>query len=178
MRARVDDPRRMQSYYGPQKSAPQYQAESTDREQHESQNNRWSEMPLRQPDVKFVFGQIGDVALERCNVLAVGIAHQDPARIRPPLAIARRVRITVLVRELVMLTMRGHPYQRTSFHSRHAANRQKVLKPLGCRVGAMRQQAVITHAESEPAHHPVQEDRGEEPTPSEEEERCHGADVK
>ena len=74
---------------------------------------------------------------------------------RPPLAIARRVRITFLVRELVMLTMGGHPQQRPPFHSRHAANRKKVLKPLGCRVGAMGEQPVITHAEPQAARNPI-----------------------
>ena len=66
-------------------------------------------MVLREPDVNLVLGQIGDVAFQCCNVLAQLVANKDPTRMRPPLAIARGVRITFLVRELVMLTMRGHP---------------------------------------------------------------------
>src|ERR1700731_1981532 len=145
----------MKSHDGAKKSAPHYKAESTDSEQRESEDNRWREMVLREPDMKFVLGQIGDVAFEHCNVLAQSIANQDPTRIRPPLAIARRVRITFLVCELVMLTVRGHPQQRAPFQRRHAANREKVLKPLGCRVGAMSEQPVITYAESQAPHHPV-----------------------
>ena len=62
--------------------------------------------------MKLVLGQIRDVAFQCRFVLAQRVANQDPARMRPPLAVARRVRITFLVRELVMLAMRRHPQQR------------------------------------------------------------------
>jgi len=74
---------------------------------------------------------------------------------RPPLAIAWRVRIAFLVRELVMLTMRGHRQKRPPFQSRRAANGEKVLKPLGRRVGAMGEESVITYAETQAPGHPV-----------------------
>ena len=111
-------------------------------------------MIFREPNVHSVLGQIRDVAFERGNVLPQGIANQDPTRMRPPLAIARRVRIAFLVRELVMLAMRGYPQQRPAFQSRHAADRQKVLKPLGSREGAMGEQPVKTDAESQARRHP------------------------
>src|SRR5271167_1011202 len=97
---------------------------------------------------------------------------------RPPLAIARRVRITVLVRELVMLTMRAHPQERAAFQSRDAANCKKVLKPLGCDEGAMGEQAVKTNAEPQASGNPVQKNRDEQPFPTEEEKRRHSANVK
>ena len=64
---------------------------------------------LVEPDVDLVPGQIGDVAFQRWNVLAQLVADEDPTGMRPPLAVARGVRIAVLVRELVMLAMRGDP---------------------------------------------------------------------
>src|ERR1700674_1292439 len=88
---------------------------------------------------------------------------------RPPLAIARRVRITFLVRELVMFTMRGHPQERATFQGRGAANREKVLKPLRCGEGAMGEEPVIAYAESQAARHPVKKDRDEKHMPGEEE---------
>ena len=88
---------------------------------------------------------------------------------RPPLAIARRVRIAFLVRELVMLTMRGHPQERAPLQRRRAANRKKVLKPLRGRVGAMGEQSVITYAKSQAPRHPVKEERDEQCIPREEE---------
>src|SRR5580658_1945203 len=137
MRGRVDDPRRMKPHDGAQENAPQHQAKSADGEQRHCEDSHWRQMVLGEPDMKAVLGQIGDVAFECCNVLAQRIASQDPTRMRPPLAIARRVRITFLVRELVMLTMDGYPEKRATFHGRHAANRKKVLKPLRCGEGAM-----------------------------------------
>jgi hypothetical protein len=88
------------------------------------------------------------------------------------------VRITFLVRELVMLTMDCDPQEGPSFQSRHAANRKKILKPLGGGVRAMGEQPVITHAKSQAARHPVQEGRDEQRTPTEEEKRRHSANVK
>src|SRR5258708_34688461 len=114
MRGRVDDPGRMKPHDGAQENAPKYQAEATDSEQRNSEDSRWRKMVLREPDVKFVLRQIGDVAFQCCNVLAQRIAKKDPPRMRPALAIARRVWVTFLVRELVMLAMDGHPQQRAS----------------------------------------------------------------
>src|ERR1039457_4596429 len=106
------------------------------------------------------------------------MSEEDPTCMRPPFAIARRVRITFLVRELVMLAMIGHPEQRAPFQSRHSANRKKMLKPLGCREGAMDEQPVITDAESQAHRHPVQKERDEQRMPGEEEERRHSANRK
>jgi hypothetical protein len=78
----------------------------------------------------------------------------------------------------VMLTMDGYPQERASFQSRNAANREKVLKPLGCRVGAMGEQPVITYPEPQSPRHPVQKDGDEQRMPSEEEERRDCANVK
>src|SRR5271156_1031968 len=99
----------MQAHDGAQENAPQHQAKSSDRKQHNREDSHWREMVLREPDMKAILGQIRDIALQRCNVLAQRIASQDPARMRPPPAIARGVRITFLVRELVMFAMDGHP---------------------------------------------------------------------
>src|SRR5271155_801130 len=99
----------MKSHDGAEESTPEYQPESTDSEQRKSQDSRWNKVVLGEPDVHLVLRQIGDVAFQCCNVLAQLVSNKDPTRMRPPLAIARRVRITVLVRELVMLPMRGHP---------------------------------------------------------------------
>jgi hypothetical protein len=155
MRGRVDDPRRMKSHDRAQENAPKHQAKSTDSKQRNSEDSCWRKMVLCEPDVNVVLGQIGDVAFECCNVLAQRIPKYDPTGMRPPLAIARGVRITFLVRVLVMFTMDGHPQEWAPFHGRHAANRKKVFKPLGCRVRSMGEQPVITYAEPKAPGHPV-----------------------
>src|ERR1700691_780920 len=171
MRGGVDDPGGMKSHNSTQENAPQHQAKATDSEEHPCEDSHRQKMVLRQPDMKFVLGQIGDVAFERLNVLAQGIARQDPTRMSPPLAVARRMRIPFLVRVLMVLTMDGDPQQRASFQSRHAANGKKVLKPLGRREGAMGEQPVIANAQAQAPGGPVEEERDEQPRPTEEQER-------
>src|SRR5580698_6518329 len=102
MPGRVDDPRCMKSHDSAKENPPQYQAKATDSEQHNSEDSHWRKMVLGEPNMKFVHGQIRDVASECWNVLAQGIAGHDPTRMRPPLAVARRVGIAFLVRVLVM----------------------------------------------------------------------------
>jgi hypothetical protein len=147
---RVDEPRCMKARDGAQKRAPQQEGESADREQHDPEDNCRCKMVLCEPDVDLIPGQIRDVAFECRYVLAQRIANQDPTRMRPPLAIAGRVGIAVLVRELVMLTVRSYPEQRAPFQGRHGTNRKKILKQLGRREGAMDEQPVITYAEPRP----------------------------
>src|SRR5580692_5734564 len=87
MRGGVDDPGRMKPHNGAKENAPQHQAKATDSEQHKSEDSCWQKVVLCEPDMKFVHGQIGDVAFECWNVLAQGIASQDPPSVRPPLPI-------------------------------------------------------------------------------------------
>lgn len=47
------------------------------------------------------------------------------------------------------------PTEEAPFQSRRAANGEKVLKPLGRRVGAMGEESVITYAETQAPGHPV-----------------------
>ena len=64
MRDRIDEPRYVKSHDGAQENAPQYEAKSADRVQRDSEDKRWQKMVLREPDVKLVLGEIGDIALE------------------------------------------------------------------------------------------------------------------
>ena len=112
MRGRVNEPRRVKTHDGAQENTPQQEGQSADSEKHEPEDNRWHKMVFRDPDVKLVLRQVGDVAVEGRSVLAQSIANQNPAHMRPPLAIARRVRVAFLIRELMMNTMRGHPQER------------------------------------------------------------------
>ena len=59
-------------------------------------------MILRNPDVKFAFREIGNVTRERGRIVMHGLAHQDPAHVRPPLTVKRSVRIAFLIRMLMM----------------------------------------------------------------------------
>src|SRR5271169_2666332 len=109
MRGRVDQPRCVKSHNRPQKNAPQQEGQSANSEKQDSQDERWYKMVFRDPHVKLVLRQVGDVAVERRDVLAQSIANQDPANMRPPLTITRRMRVAFDIGELMMSTMCGHP---------------------------------------------------------------------
>src|SRR5271163_4801029 len=91
MRGGVDQPRGVQSQHGAEENAPQQERPSADREECGSQNHRWRKMVFCDPYVKLVRGQVWHIAVYRVSVLPQRVANQNPARMRPPLAISRRV---------------------------------------------------------------------------------------
>ena len=88
------------------------------------------------------------------------------------------MRVAFLVRILVMNAVRGYPEDRAAFQSERGADRQTIFEPLGSPIAAVRQQAVIAHADSQAARNPVKKERDEKRIPREEEQRRYGADVK
>src|SRR5271155_575146 len=96
-----------------------------------------------------------------------GLAHQQPADVRPPLAVARGMGITITVGKLMMDAMRSHPENRTAFERQRGAQCQKIFHPLGSLVAAMRQQPVVAHADAPASGHPPQQQRNEERFPGE-----------
>src|SRR5258707_12289129 len=105
-------------------------------------------------------------------------AGQDPSHVRPPLAIEWGMRVTVLVRKLVMNAMRRNPENRSAFESESRTPGKKLFHPLGRLVSAMRQQPVIAHADAKAPGNPPQKNGDEECFPGEEKQRCNRADVK
>src|SRR5689334_6519158 len=99
-----------------------------------------------------------------------GLAGQDPAHVRPPLAIDGRMRITFLIGELMMNAMRRHPEYRSAFQRQSRASGQEILDPLRRLVAAMCKQSVVAHADAEAARNPPEKHRYEESFPTEEEE--------
>ena len=134
-------------------------------------------VPRGQRDVELVLAQVRHVAREHLGVVVHRLAGEDPAHVRPVGAFARRVRIAFVIRMLMMNAMRGDPEDRSALERERAAHRQEVLDPLRRLVAAMRQQAVIAHADAERAGDPPQDDRHGDGAGVDEEERGHGADV-
>ena len=88
------------------------------------------------------------------------------------------MRIALFVGVLVVHAVRRDPGDRAAFESERAANSQEVLNPARRFVPAVRQQAVVTHADAEAAGNPIQHDGECERLPGKEEERSDRADVK
>jgi len=70
---------------------------------------------LGDPDMEFIFSKIGNVTRQRSRVMVHRFAGQDPAHVRPPLTVAGRMRVTFLIRMLVMDAVRGDPENRPAF---------------------------------------------------------------
>ena len=77
-----------------------------------------------------------------------------------------------------MNAVRGYPENRAAFERQRRADGQEIFHPLGSFVSAMRQQAVVSHANAQASRHPPQEHRHQECLPGKEEQRRDGADVK
>src|SRR4051794_22231053 len=107
----------------------------------------------------------------------VGLPEQNPTHVCPKRTIARRMRVTRLIRFLMMNPMGGDPEYGPAFEIQRSANGEEVLHPLWALVGAMGVEPVVSHADAEPGRHPIEHDRREEYLPREHEECCNGACV-
>src|SRR5512146_1435715 len=86
--------------------------------------------------------------------------------------------VAFLVGILMMNAVRRHPEHRPAFQSKCAANRQDVLDPLGRLVSTVREQAVISHADSQAAGNPPKQSGQHQGLPAEHKQSNDGADVK
>ncbi len=178
VRGRIDQPRRMKTEDGAEEDPPHDKGHSSDGEKHNAKHDHGHVMVFRDPDVKFVLGQIGNVMCQRLRVVVHRFAGEYPAHVRPPGAVDRRVRIAFLVGMLVVNAVRRYPEYRPAFESKRGTDRQQILDPFGSLVPPVSQQPVVRHADPRAARHPVQKERNEKCLPGEEEQRRHRADVK
>src|SRR6185437_4833727 len=88
---RVDQPGGVQANHGAEENAPEQEGQSADRQQRQAQDNHGDIVVLRDPDVKPVPGEVGDVVGEGGGVMMHGLASENPAHVRPPLAVPRRM---------------------------------------------------------------------------------------
>src|SRR5271154_3101670 len=88
------------------------------------------------------------------------------------------MRIAVVVRKLMMDTVRGHPENRPAFERQRRAPGKKVFHPLRSLLPAMRQQAMIGHTDAEAAGNPPQENSDKKCRPGKEKQCRNRAHVK
>jgi hypothetical protein len=75
----------------------------------------------------------------------------------PPCTVARRVRIAILIRSLVMDSMCSDPEDGSSLQSQCGTNREKIFQKQRYRIRMVRDEAVVPHANSQAAADPNQE---------------------
>ena len=125
-----------------------------------------------------VAAQVGRVARQNLDLPVQRLAEEDPAGVRPPAAFARGVRIAFLVAELVMDAMRRHPEDRSALKRQRGEDGHDVFEPLGNLVAAMREQAVIAHADAHVDGQHIEDRHDQQTLPAEEEESSQRAHVK
>src|SRR5882724_6474103 len=88
------------------------------------------------------------------------------------------MRITVLVRVLMMNAVRGYPENWSTFERQSRAYGQEILHPLGSFVAAMGEQPVIAHTDAQTPRHPPEEHRDQQRLPGEEKDGGDCAQMK
>src|SRR6185436_15940534 len=97
--------------------------------------------------------------------------------VRPPRPLARRVRVAFTVGLLMMDAVRRDPEDGPTLERQRAAEGEEVLHPLVRLVTAVREQAVIRHADAEHAADEVEDERRQQRAFRHEEERGERAHV-
>jgi hypothetical protein len=123
----------VQSDHGTKENSPQKKRQSANGQQRQAQRSYWEVVIFGDPYVEPVFGEIRYVVGKCGGVVMHGFTSEDPAHVRPPFSVARGVRITLLVCELMMNAVRSHPENGSAFKTQRAAEGKKILDPLGGR---------------------------------------------
>ncbi len=88
--------------------------------------------------------QIGSELRHQLRVVVIALAEHDPAHMRPEKALARRMRVALLIGFLMVNTMHGHPENRPAFESQRTANSKEVFQPQWAFVPPVRMQTVVS----------------------------------
>src|ERR1700730_17736257 len=155
----VYKPSGVEAKYSSKEGSPQQVWQSAYDEQENSEQRQRNPVPLTDPDMKLVFAQIGDVRQQRIQHVMHRPAGHNPSHVGPKPAIIRRMWIAFFVRILMVHAMRGDPENRPAFECQRAAGGQEILNPFRRFESAMREQAMITHADAETSRNPPQEER-------------------
>src|ERR1700739_1239543 len=164
----VHHPGGVEPDYNPGEYSPEEPGQAANRVEDDADDDVAGPVIGGQPDMNFIFGQVGDVAGQGRGVMMHRLAGKDPSHVRPPLAIVRRVRVAFFVRKLMMYTVCGDPENRSAFECESGAPCEEIFHPLGSLVSTMCQEAVIAHTDAETAGDPPQEDGDEECFPGKE----------
>ncbi len=124
-----------------------------------------------------VAGEVGGVTAEESGLGVQGATGEDPAGVSPPGAVVRRVRVAFLVGVLMMHAMRGYPEDGSAFEGEAAAGGDEVFEPARSLVAAVREQAVVGHADADVDSEEIHDEEDGQVRPGEEEERGDGSDV-
>src|SRR4030095_11946282 len=131
MRSRIDQPGRMQGKRQSQENSPEHHGPTAEAKENQAEQQKGDIVKAIKPDVKAVLRQVRSVALDSGLVISLRPPVQNPANVRPPAAIAGRVRIAIAIGVGMMNPMRDHPGDWSTFERQAAAGNQKILDNFG-----------------------------------------------
>src|SRR5260370_5424609 len=120
MSGRVHQPGGVEANDRTKEDAPQDVLPSTRNKNNRTQHDDGHPVPPADPRVEFVFAKFGNIRQQFCRIVMHGPAREDPAHVGPETAVARRMRVTLLVCVLLEHTMFGNRNYRSTFQSQRA----------------------------------------------------------
>jgi hypothetical protein len=167
MGRRVHQPGGVQANDRTEEDAPQKVLPPSDNEKDRTQRGNGHPVPPADPHVEAVFAKVRDVGQKIRRIVSHRPARQNPTHVGPETAVARGMRVTILVGALVMHTMCRDPKDRTSFQSQCAAYGKTVFHPLRRLVASMRKKPMVPHSDAETPGDPPKHQREQECLPAE-----------
>jgi hypothetical protein len=190
VRGGVDEPGGVKAYGDAKERSPENHAEGSDdvmtggcegcaeSDLDEAADDERNPVIFAEPDVDGILGEVRGVAAEQRGLGMQGAAGENPAGVSPPGAVVRSVGVAFVVGVLMMDAVCGYPENRATLKRESAAHGDEVFDPLWGLVTAMREQAMVGHADANVDGEEVGDEEGGEVLPGEEEERGDGSDVK
>ena len=189
VRGGVDEPCGVKAYGDAKEGSPENHAEGADEvmaggcegcaecDLDEPADDQRDPVIFAEPDVDGVLGEVGGVAAEECGLGVERATGENPAGVGPPRAVVRSVRVAFVVGVLMMDAVGGDPEDGSALECEGAAHGDEVLDPFAGLVAAVREQAMIGHADADVDGEEVGDDEGGEVLPGEEEERGDSSNV-
>src|SRR4051812_40425324 len=189
MSGRVDQPRSVKAKRYAEEGSPKHHPDSSSEavagcrercaecELQEACDRQRKPVIFAEPDMDGIARQVGGVAAQERGLGVQRATGDDPASVSPPSAVVRRVGIALVVRVLMVDAVCGDPEDRSALEGQGAAGAEEVLNPLGSFVAAMREQAMVRHADADIDGQEVHHGSHGDVRPGEEEECGDCADV-
>ena len=124
-----------------------------------------------------IAGKVRSVTAQQRGLGVEGAAGDNPSRVGPPGAVVRGVRVAVVVGVLMVDAVSGDPEDGSAFQRHGAAGGDEVLQPLGRAVAAMREQAMVGHADAHVDGEEIGDAGHRQVGPGEAKQRGDGADM-
>ena len=174
----IYQPGRVQADNQAQENTPQHDAKPAKYPQADTHHDQRHPVKAVEQDIEGLAQQVGSVMLERGFIVVLRLSENDPANVRPPTAVTRRMRIALLIGMSMMNPMGGGPLNRPALQGECAAEHEKVFNWLWDLVTAMSDQSVKAHPNTQTAGDPIQNRPANDCRPAPEEDRDHRSDVR